>query len=302
MNHTRECQQRHRGLPYKPRPEGDKLLDHDRIYLWYDGAAAIQIRVTQPGETPDPAGFQKAGDIKVTKSLGVVVSEGPDPANGKNFITITLFAPVKFGQWKIELRETSGTATPVDVWVDRIGDTYIYPRFIESDNVIDNTVTSPATAKTAIAVGAYNSEPASLYGERYGEILNFSSRGLDSVFGVSEAETRPHIVAPGRRILSANNSSFADEKNRVDLISIRFDGWTLFLHALMSGTSQAAPHVTGVVALMFERNPNLTFKDIIAIFKATAAKNQIPNLAFPNNVWGYGKIDASAALAAVPAP
>jgi hypothetical protein len=52
---------------------------------------------------------------------------------------------------------------------------------------------------------------------------------------------------------------------------------------------------------MFERNPSLTFKDIISIFKTSASKDHIPQgLTFPNAVWGYGKLDASAALAMVP--
>jgi subtilisin family serine protease len=290
------------GLRTKPRPENDKLLSYDKMYIWYSGTASIQIRVTPPGAAPDPAGFVKAGEIKVSTSIGIVVSGEPDPANGKNYMTITLFAPVKNGEWKIEMQETAGVETPVDIWVDRLGDSYIYPRFIDGDDVVANTVTCPSTAKTAIAVGAYISEPAIDYGEHYGDICRFSSRGLDSVFGVNDEDTRPHLVAPGRRIIGPNNSSFADEGNRLNLISLRFDGWTLSMHALMSGTSQAAPHVTGTVALMFQRNPNLTAKEILDILKATTSTNKIPSLVFPNRTWGYGKLDASAAVAQVPLP
>jgi len=55
---------------------------------------------------------------------------------------------------------------------------------------------------------------------------------------------------------------------------------------------------------MFERNPNLTYKDIIKIFKTTSNRANIPPAfsTFPNRAWGYGKLDASAALAAVPLP
>jgi subtilisin family serine protease len=291
------------GLKTQPRPAGDTVIGFDKIYIWYDGAADNQIRVTAPGATPDPAGFVKPGQIVVNPAVGIVVSADPNPANGKKYITVTLFAPAKFGQWTIELQETAGAAAVVDLWVDRNGDTYIYPRLVGTDTVVDNTVTCPSTAKTAVAVGAYVSEPALNYGEHYGQICDFSSIGLDSTSGASEADTRPHIVAPGRRIIAPNNSSFADGERIIDVIASRFDGWTLSMHAVISGTSQAAPHTSGVVALMFQRNPKLTHDDIIQVFKASASKAQIPSgLTFPNAIWGYGKLDAQAALAAVPAP
>ncbi len=284
-----------------PRPEGDRMFGFDRIYIWYSGSAAIDIRVTPPGGPPDPPAFVKPGDVKISKSVGVV-SGGPDPANGKNYIVLTLFAPVKYGIWTLELQETAGVEAPVDMWVDRNGDIYTYPQFVDGDDVVANTLTCPATAKTAIAVGGYISEPALLQQEKYGSLYEHSSRGLDSTFGVSNAEVRPHLVAPARRIISCNNSSFADEEGGLIAILQRFGGLDLKWHALMTGTSQAAPHVTGVVALMFERNPNLTWQQIRAILTSTARKDQIPDLVLPNRHWGFGKLDASAALAAVPLP
>lgn len=65
-------------------------------------------------------------------------------------------------------------------------------------------------------------------------------------------------------------------------------------------TSQAAPHVAGVVVLMFKKNPNLTAQEIRTILTSTADRSQIPIRGFPNRVWGYGKLDAKAALAAMP--
>jgi subtilisin family serine protease len=208
---------------------------------------------------------------------------------------------VKLGEWKLELRETAGVETPVDIWVDRNGDSYINPRFVDGDDVVANSVTSPATAKHVIAVGAYISGSLSS-GERYGEIADSSSRGLDSAYGASDDQVRPHLTAPGRRIVSANNSQKVDWEKVEELVKLRFHGWMLKSHIMMSGTSQAAPHVTGTVALMFQKNPNLTAAQIRSILTATATRNQIPILGFPNRVWGYGKLDANAAVAAVPNP
>lgn len=62
------------------------------------------------------------------------------------------------------------------------------------------------------------------------------------------------------------------------------------------GTSQATPMVTGVVSLMLSRNANLTYTQIYNILKATA-KDTLNN---PSGGWnqfyGWGRIDAAAAL------
>jgi len=58
------------------------------------------------------------------------------------------------------------------------------------------------------------------------------------------------------------------------------------------GTSASAPIVTGVIALMLEKDPNLTRKDIENILHITSDK--IGNLKYTdgfNQYYGYGKID-----------
>ncbi|WP_129358358.1 S8 family serine peptidase [Rothia uropygioeca] len=56
----------------------------------------------------------------------------------------------------------------------------------------------------------------------------------------------------------------------------------------LNGTSMAAPHVAGVIALMKQRNPNISIEQIRNILVSTGA-----------NVNGYSRIDARAAVAAV---
>lgn len=64
----------------------------------------------------------------------------------------------------------------------------------------------------------------------------------------------------------------------------------------LSGTSMAAPHVTGVTALMLSRNPNLTPVELRAILQNTALDVGAPGV---DEYTGHGRIDALAALAAV---
>lgn len=113
-------------------------------------------------------------------------------------------------------------------------------------------------------------------------IAGFSSRGpvvIDSSFRI-----KPNVSAPGVGVRSV----------------IRNGGFASF-----NGTSMAGPHVAGVVALMISANPSLAGKvNIIEdIIESTAVRrtsdqicNQIPGSQIPNPVYGYGRIDALAAV------
>ena len=69
----------------------------------------------------------------------------------------------------------------------------------------------------------------------------------------------------------------------------------------MEGTSMATPHVTGIIALWLQANPNLTYADVRDIIKETSIKDKyVTNTDFiPSHdvrQVGSGKIDALAGL------
>ncbi|MGZ5052382.1 MAG: S8 family serine peptidase [Methylobacter sp.] len=74
----------------------------------------------------------------------------------------------------------------------------------------------------------------------------------------------------------------------------------------MNGTSAATPEASGVVALLLETNPALTWRDVRAILAQTARKNDPNNTDWTtngggfhiNHNYGYGAIDAAAAVTA----
>ena len=68
-------------------------------------------------------------------------------------------------------------------------------------------------------------------------------------------------------------------------------GGSLGLYGLGRGTSQAAPHVTGVVALMRSVNPKLTPAQVLQILRETAV-----DLGAPAAAQGAGLIDAARAV------
>ena len=66
-----------------------------------------------------------------------------------------------------------------------------------------------------------------------------------------------------------------------------------------SGTSMATPHVSGVAALIFGKNPNLTPDQVETIMERTATDLGVPNY---DTKFGWGLVNAQAALAATPSP
>lgn len=115
-------------------------------------------------------------------------------------------------------------------------------------------------------------------------IAGFSSRGAITVD--SSMRLKPNISAPGTGTRSA----------------VPGGGY-----GFKSGTSMAGPHVAGVVALMISANPDLAgevdvIEDIIeqtAIPKTTDQQcGDVPGSEVPNNTYGFGRIDALAAVEA----
>ena len=70
------------------------------------------------------------------------------------------------------------------------------------------------------------------------------------------------------------------------------------------GTSSSAPLVSGVVALMLEANPNLTWRDVQHVLAKTAVKNDAEDADWAfngagyhvNHKYGFGSVDAAAAV------
>lgn len=144
------------------------------------------------------------------------------------------------------------------------------------------------TAKKIVTVGAFVTK---LQG--YDEVFTLGDKaGFSSMGPTADGRIKPDIAAPGARIASAvPNTRAVKAGPAFELASeIELDGAT-FYYSYMHGTSMAAPFATGTIATWLQANPKLKYDDIIEIFKKTAKRDEFTGSDFPNNKFGYGKID-----------
>lgn len=118
-----------------------------------------------------------------------------------------------------------------------------------------------------------------------GQIWTGSSAGptYDGRLGVD-------FASPGDSLFTVYGATTYWATSRFNMIQ---DG--LGKYGRASAVSAAAPFATGVVALMLEMNPQLDSATAKRILQETAKADNFTG-AVPNPQWGYGKLDALAAL------
>jgi minor extracellular serine protease Vpr len=167
-----------------------------------------------------------------------------------------------------------------------------------------SSIGTPALAAKVLAVAAYTTrnEWTDVNGTMHqqkdqltGQQVPLGGLALFSSLGPSRKEMLtghvPDIAAPGELIAAALNSNAMEGAERI--LANSPNGWLL-----LEGTSMATPATVGAIALMLQRNPQLTVDDVRAIFKAQADKPE-DGSQIPSYGWGLGKLNALNAVNAV---
>ncbi|MFP8940351.1 carboxypeptidase regulatory-like domain-containing protein [Streptomyces fenghuangensis] len=268
---------------------GDGTYDHD--YNWYDPARKCGRPSLKPCDNNGHG----------THTTGTIVGGGPHrigvapdatwiAAKGCENRTCTTESLLASGQWVIAPTNLAGEKPRPELapnivnnsWglsshdpfyeeiVRRWTEVGIFPVFAAGNSGPScDTMGSPADYPTTYAVAAYDADHA---------IGDFSSRGS------TDTVPRPDISAPG-----------------VDILSASHDGG----YVRHKGTSMAAPHVAGAVAVLWSHSPQL-FGDPEATRKVLdASATDVDDTgcggdADANSVWGEGRLNVPAALAAAP--
>lgn len=160
------------------------------------------------------------------------------------------------GIWTFTVYSRSDLQTGFHIWLP-MGDMISNETYFLQPNIY-TTITAPGNALFPIVATAYNPISTSLY--------FYSSRGFTRT-----GKDKPTLAAPGVNYVAPDN-----KKQFVNY----------------SGTSVAAAHTAGIVAMMVEwgivrgNAPNLDTLGIKNYLIAGAERN--PNLSYPNRDWGYG--------------
>ena len=163
------------------------------------------------------------------------------------------------GVWRIELTPVRIVDGRYDLWLPESVALNEDTRFFNPSE--DTTLTVPSAAGNVITVGAYNS--------RTDAYASFSGRGYTRI----NDNIKPDIVAPG-----------------VNIVSTAVNGG----YTIRSGTSMAAPFVTGSAALLMqwgivERNDPYLYGEKVKAYLIRTARH-LPGEPVPSKRTGWGAL------------
>jgi subtilisin family serine protease len=291
------------------------------LEIWYPGTDAYGVNVEGPGCAATATVNPGENPGTVTTACGGVefASTGPQANNDDRQIRVSIgstsAAPLVTGAWKITLVGTvvagGSRAFSIISGEDVTGFTFTDHTAPLTTEILTDT----SSSRRVIAVAAYNTRTSwnSVDGPSsdtssgpLSDISNFSSRGprrTCSNPAKCPAIMKPEITAPGSKIMAALT---ADKASPASPSSVEADG----VHYGLDGTSMATPHVVGAVALMLQQDPTMTPEAVKQrLFKSVQTNAFSTNLptyddsnpdlpATPNYTWGYGILDAAAAVKA----
>lgn len=164
------------------------------------------------------------------------------------------------------------------------------------------------TSKSIITVGSYDGrDKLPMLRNYYIDMtdqtaipFNQYDHSVFSSYGpTADGRIVPHILAPGIPVVSCANRfgiSTSDlEANYSDYTVDASGRKSYYIYSM--GTSMSAPHVTGIVALMLQANPQLTPAQAREILQSTADSWEGMG-AVPNNAYGAGRANALKAVQA----
>ncbi len=233
-------------------------------YLWKNSADRMNIEIITPsGET---SGIIQFNYNNIRHSFGNVqlfINFGrPTPYSLDEEIFVEISSTnrnLSQGVWIFKVYGVEIVDGEFDIWLPVNEAVTSETAFLRPD--VNTTLTIPSTAQNVITVGGYNSLTNS--------VADFSGRGFTRMYEM----VKPDIVAPAVEITAPVSGGG---------------------YSSMSGTSMAAPHVTGSCALLMEwgivrgNSPFLYGQKLKAYLRMGAKRENY--IIYPNKEWGYGAL------------
>lgn len=238
------------------------------LTMWYDFADDIVIKFRPPnGVLSEEIFLNRKQTLSIMDfEINVVINEPtPNDVYAECNITFVSSKPIMYEQvWIVQIIGQNIVDGRIDVWLP-ILEAVGKKSFFVSPN-FDTTLTIPASAEKVISVAGYNSNINS--------IAEFSGRGLTRI-----GMQKPDIAAPAVNVTGAK-------------VNGGYDVYT--------GTSMAAPIVTGVAAKLMEwgivrGNDKRLYGERLKAYIHKGA-GRIEEIEYPNKELGYGVVNAKNSL------
>ncbi len=243
-----------------------------------------------------PAAVTPVNELKMVTTgygdLAAYWSTAADESNGQPMFVF--YAEnnrgVQGGDWQVTA--IADNPLPSGGQVDLYCERNQYTVRVTTNLSTESIIGMPGTATGVITVASYNTKNnwesmdgrINVPGYPAGAISPFSSHGPRR-----DGVQKPDIAAPGAWVMSAFAAD-SDPENRMR--RQRDPGG---MHICYQGTSMSSPHVAGAIALMLQKQLDLTPGEVKTILQETARADAFTG-AVPNHAFGYGKLDVKAAV------
>ncbi|MCW8934386.1 MAG: S8 family serine peptidase [Gammaproteobacteria bacterium] len=206
-------------------PENDPTTSELEIY--YESSDRFNVSVIGPdGSDLASVAIGEAKPLLFEgREIGYMYHRNRHNGNADRHVDIFIHPNAPAGIWQLKIQAEHAEDGRFHAWIER--DRGLRPKFISDDIETSSTTGTLCNGKFSITVGAFDPHQQSR------PMGQFSSAGP-----TRDGRIKPEIVAPGVRIYAAQSTP-PDESPAVRYTS-------------KNGTSMAAPHVTGAIAIMFE--------------------------------------------------
>jgi subtilisin family serine protease len=249
---------------------------NNELEVWYSRTDLFAVEVIAPDlQSKMTVGPNETKALKAGNQIVLLAANRVrDPNNLDNQIAVFLEAGLPHGQWRIRLHGRSVIDGRFHAWIER--DDGGQSRF---DGPPDNTHTlgSISCGRETITVGSYDAH------------FSHTPLSMDSSSGPTrDGRSKPEVSAPGVKVFAARSSTDTGVPH------------TAVTHK--SGTSMAAPAVTGIAALILSEASNrgisLSSKQLREIITNAARRDPPPGLNFDKR-FGEGRVSGAGCILAV---
>lgn len=246
------------------------------VDLWADGEDRFALTATR-GEGSALESVTATSGTSASNASGTIsiFNRTDAPPNHATHLLV-VFSPPSTSEIPASVRldrVRNGGSGNVDGYIDALGGNFTGGGVSSTGTTIE-----PANGANVIAVGSFRTKTGGGAPGTLG-ISAFSSTGP-----TRDGRTKPDVAAPGEVIYSARSSQATFPPSEIVPGNDRY--------AILAGTSMAAPHGTGVAALVWESNLLLTGAQMRERLRRTADAVG----ASPNTTWGFGRVNALRAV------